>query len=145
MGQLLGFLRMLIMACYLQSGIQTQLKIWDVVFYENDWRVVPVNNFCKKNHLKFYFRISKFDSDLKHSDKEYIQLNIYIYIYIYYIWNIKEVLYKKEKQQKWFYWKRVSFQSTYDVIIKSILHNERWDNYELYFMCFYFLYIRTPR
>ena len=143
MGKLLGFLRMLIMACYLQSGIQTQLKIWDVVFYENDWRVVPVNNFCKKNHLKFYFRISKFDSDLKHSDKEYIQLNIYIYIY--YIWNIKEVLYKKEKQQKWFYWKRVSFQSTYDVIIKSILHNERWDNYELYFMCFYFLYIRTPR
>ena len=47
-------------------------------------------------------------------------------------------------------------QSTYDDVIKWILYSERWNNYELcfkkllffyrhtYFMCFQFLYIRTP-
>ena len=37
MGQLLGFLRKLIMACYMQSGIQTQWNIWDVVFQKTSW------------------------------------------------------------------------------------------------------------
>ena len=64
------------MACYLQSGIQTQWNIWDGVFYENSWRAVPVNNFRKKIHLIFHLRGSEFDSDLKHSDKEYIYLTI---------------------------------------------------------------------
>ena len=56
----------------MQSGIQTQWNIRDGVFYENSLRGVPVNNFHKKIHLIFSLRGSEFDSDLKHSDKEYI-------------------------------------------------------------------------
>ena len=36
-----------------------------------------MNNFRKKIHLTFHLRGSEFDSDLKHSDKEYIYLTIY--------------------------------------------------------------------
>ena len=60
------------MTCYLQSSIQSQWNIWDGVFYENSWRGVFVNNFRKKIYLIFYIKGSEFDSDLKHSDKEYL-------------------------------------------------------------------------
>ena len=60
------------MARYLQSGIQIQWNTEKEIFYENSWRVGPVNNIHKKMHLIFHLRGSEFDSDLKHSDKEYI-------------------------------------------------------------------------
>ena len=66
------------MACYLQSGIQTQWNIWDEVFYENSRRAVRVNNCCKKVHIIFHLRGSEFDPDLKHSDKLHKLNNGYI-------------------------------------------------------------------
>ena len=69
------------MACYLQSGIQTQWNIGDGIFYKNSWRDVPVNNIRKKIHLIFRLRGSEFDSDLKHSDKEYIYCIRYIVLW----------------------------------------------------------------
>ena len=69
LGQLLDFLRKIIRACYLQSGIQTQWNIWDGIFYKNSWRTAPLNNFRKKLHLIFYLRGSEFDSDLEHQTR----------------------------------------------------------------------------
>ena len=76
-------MRKLIKACFLQSGTQTQWNIWDGVFYKNSLRAVPVNNFRKKIHLTFHLRCSEFDSDLKHSDKDYIYLTTDILNMIY--------------------------------------------------------------
>ena len=45
-------------------------------FYENSWRAVPVNNICIKIHLILHLRDSEFNSDLKHSDKEYIYVTM---------------------------------------------------------------------
>ena len=78
------------MACYLQSGIQTQWNIWDGDFYRNNWRAVSMNNFRNKIHLIFYLRGSEFDSDLKHSDKEYIYLTR-----IYWIHCVVKAIYKR--------------------------------------------------
>ena len=44
------------------------------VFYGS--RAVPVNNFRKKMHFIFHLRGFAFDSDLKHSGKEYVRLTI---------------------------------------------------------------------
>ena len=60
------------MACYLQNGIQTRQNTWDGFLYENSWRAVLVITFREKIHLIFHLRGSEFDSDLKHSGKEYI-------------------------------------------------------------------------
>ena len=62
------------MACYLQSGIQTQRNVWGGGFYENSWRAVLVNNFRKKIHFILHRRGTEFATNLKHLDKEYIYL-----------------------------------------------------------------------
>ena len=77
------------MASYLQIGIQTQWNSWDGAFYENSRRAILVNNFRKKIHLIFHLRSSEFDSDLKHSDKEYIYLQ-----WIYCICGVVKAIYK---------------------------------------------------
>ena len=77
------------MASYLQIGIQTQWNSCDGAFYENSRRAILVNNFRKKIHLIFHLRSSEFDSDLKHSDKEYIYLQ-----WIYCIYGVVKAIYK---------------------------------------------------
>ena len=79
------------MACYLQSGIQTLWNIRDGVFYENSWRAVHEDNFGKNIHLIFHLRGSEFDSDLKHSGKEYIYLTIDI---LHMIYRVVKAIYK---------------------------------------------------
>ena len=37
------------MACYLQTGIQTQWNIWDGFFHKNSWRNATLNNFLQKD------------------------------------------------------------------------------------------------
>ena len=54
-----------------------------IFFYKNSGRAVPMNFFHKKIYLIFLLRGSEFDSDPKHSDKEYIYLIMDILHMIY--------------------------------------------------------------
>ena len=60
-------------------------------FKKNSCRDALLHNFCKKIHLIFHLRGSEFDSDLKHSDKEYIYLTIDI---LHMIYCVVKVIYK---------------------------------------------------
>ena len=63
--------------------VPTQEKKKLIFFYKNSGRAVPMNFFHKKIYLIFLLRGSEFDSDPKHSDKEYIYLIMDILHMIY--------------------------------------------------------------
>ena len=109
------------MACYLQSGIQSQSNIWDGIFYKNSWRAILENNFRKKIHLIFHPIGSEIASDLKHSDKEYIYLTTDILRIIYYV--VKAFINEFKEKETFYFEKGRQFPDEFVSVLLFLFSN----------------------